>query len=88
MWKALLSNRFKSSYRNLSDEMAQRVDSALQDLLNADKPERLGIAKKASRKSYFAYELGRSCRIIYRPAYDQKTIEFFRVCSHKEAYNP
>ncbi len=88
MWKAKPSNRFKSSYKNLSDEMAQRVDSALQNLLNADKPERLGIPKKASRKGYFAYELGRSCRIIYRPAYDQKTIELLRVCSHIEVYNP
>jgi mRNA-degrading endonuclease RelE of RelBE toxin-antitoxin system len=88
LWKAKPSNRFKSSYKNLSDDMAQRVDSALKSLLDADKPERLGIAKTASRKGYFAYELGRSCRIIYRPIYDQKTIELLRVCSHKQAYNP
>ncbi len=88
MWKAKPSNRFKSSYKNLSDEMAQRVDSALKTLLDADKPELLGIPKMASRKGYFAYELGRSCRIIYRPIYNQKTIELLRVCSHKQAYNP
>ena len=68
--------------------MAQRVDSALKDLLNKDKPERIGIPKIASRKGYFAYELGRSCRIIYRPIYEEQTIEFLRLCSHKQAYNP
>ena len=88
MWKAKPSNRFKSSYKKISDDMAQRVDSALKSLLEADKPERLSIAKMANRKGYFAYELGRSCRIIYRPIYDQKTIELLRVCSHKQAYNP
>jgi len=88
LWKAKPSNRFKSSYKNLSDEMSQKVDSALKSLLISDKPERLGIVKIASRKGYFAYELGRSCRIIYRPIYGEKTIELLRVCSHKEAYNP
>ena len=88
MWKAKPSNRFKSSYRNLSNEMAQRVDDALKNLLNTDKPEHLGIAKTATRKGYFAYELGRSCRIIYRPDYQQKTIDFLRVCSHKQSYAP
>ena len=68
--------------------MVQRVDSALKNLLEADKPERMGIAKTASRKGYFAYELGRGCRIIYQPIYDQRTIELLRVCSHKQAYNP
>jgi mRNA-degrading endonuclease RelE of RelBE toxin-antitoxin system len=47
LWKAKPSNRFKSSYKNLSDEMAERVDSALKSLLSEDRPERLGIPKKA-----------------------------------------
>jgi mRNA-degrading endonuclease RelE of RelBE toxin-antitoxin system len=88
LWKAKLSNRFKSSYKNLSDEMAQKVESALESLLSANRPERLGIPKKANRKGYFAYELGRSCRIIYRPNYGEKIVEFFRVCSHTEVYYP
>ncbi len=88
MWEVKSSNRFESSYEKLGKDMTQRVDAAIQTLLNADKPERCGIAKKGSRKGYFSYELGRSCRIIYRPLYDQKKIEFLRVCSHKEAYAP
>ena len=88
LWKAKPSNRFKSSYKHLSDEMAERVDSALKSLLSEDRPERLGIPKKASRKGYFAYELGRSCRIIYRPNYNEKIVAFFRVCSHTAVYSP
>ena len=68
--------------------MVERVDNALKTLLNEERPERLGIPKKASRKGYFAYELGRSCRIIYKPNYNEKIVEFFRVCSHTQAYNP
>jgi hypothetical protein len=48
LWRAKPSNRFKSSYKNLSDEMADRVDNALKSLLSEDRPERLGIPKKAS----------------------------------------
>ena len=68
--------------------MVKRVDDALQSLLNADKPERIGIPKTASRKGYFSYELGQSCRIIYRPEYTEGLIEIFRLCSHTQAYEP
>ena len=36
LWKAKPSNRFKSGYKNLSDEMAERVDSALKSLLSEE----------------------------------------------------
>jgi mRNA-degrading endonuclease RelE of RelBE toxin-antitoxin system len=68
--------------------MTKRVDDALQNLLNADRPERIGIPKTASRRGYFAYELGRSCRIIYRPEYAEHIVELFRVCSHTQSYQP
>lgn len=66
--------------------MAKRADKALEIILMHDKPERLGTLKTASRKGLFAYELGRSCRILYNPIYETHTIEFFRICSHKEVY--
>ena len=68
--------------------MAKKVDSTLQSLAEAENPENLGVPKKASLKGYFAYELGRSCRIIYRPVYNQNTIELLKVCSHREVYGP
>jgi mRNA-degrading endonuclease YafQ of YafQ-DinJ toxin-antitoxin module len=68
--------------------MAQRVDEAIVILLSSERPERKGIPKTASRKGYFAWELGQSCRLLYRPIYDERVIEFFRVCSHDEVYEP
>jgi mRNA-degrading endonuclease YafQ of YafQ-DinJ toxin-antitoxin module len=68
--------------------VAQRVDETIVTLLSSDRPERKGIAKTASRKGYFAWELGQSCRLLYRPIYAEKVVEFFRVCSHNEVYQP
>lgn len=88
MWRSRVSDRFESIYNRLSAEMVRRVDTAIIALLSSRRPELMGIAKKGSRKGYFAWELGRSCRILYRPDYDEMVIEFFRVCSHKEVYGP
>lgn len=88
MWRAKPSNRFQRSYNRLSDELADRVDEALETLLSSDRPELIGIRKGARRKGYWSYELGRECRILFRPDYDEELIEFVRVCSHKEVYGP
>ena len=88
MWRSRKSNRFEHRYKKLSDEMAQRVDEAIVALLSSERPETKGIAKTASRKGYFAWELGQSCRLLYRPVYQDKVVEFFRVCSHEEVYEP
>jgi mRNA-degrading endonuclease RelE of RelBE toxin-antitoxin system len=88
LWRSRKSNRFEHRYKKLSDEVAQKVDEVIVTLLSSDRPERKGIEKTASRKGYFAWELGQSCRVLYRPIYEEKVIEFFRVCSHNEAYLP
>lgn len=88
MWHPKRSNRFERSYERLNEEIANQVDEALRRLLSSERPELLGISKMGSRKSYFSWELGRSCRILYRPEYSERIIEFFRLCSHKEAYGP
>lgn len=88
MWQFKPSNRFKSSYKRLSNELANAVDDALKTLSTEERPERLGIPKMSSRKGYFAWEFGRSCRLLYRPDYANNILELLRVCSHKEAYEP
>ena len=87
MWRSKPSNRFIRRYDDLSDEMAKRADEALEIILSHERPERLGIAKHSSRKGMFAYELGNSCRILYYPKYESRTVEFFRICSHGEVYD-
>lgn len=88
MWRSRKSNRFEHRYKKLSDEVAQKVDEVIVTLLSSERPERKGIAKTASRKGYFVWELGRSCRVLYRPIYAENTVEFSRVCSHNEVYQP
>lgn len=68
--------------------MARKVDDAIITLLSSPRPESLGLAKTGPRKGYFAWELGRQCRILYCPKYEENIVEFFRVCSHDEVYEP
>ncbi len=88
LWHSIKSNRFERGYANLSDEMAKRADNALRTLLSSQRPEELGDWKKGPWRGYFSWELGRSCRLIYRPDYDERVIFFPRICSHKETYGP
>jgi mRNA-degrading endonuclease RelE of RelBE toxin-antitoxin system len=68
--------------------MAKKADDAIITLLSSLRPEQLGIPKTGSRKGYFAWELGQQCRILYCPIYEENVVEFFRVCSHNEIYEP
>jgi hypothetical protein len=68
--------------------MAKKADGVMITLLSSPRPERLGILKSGSRKGYFAWELGRKCRILYYPVYEENIVEFFRICSHDEVYEP
>jgi len=88
LWHARRSRRFVNRYERLSDELADQVDEAIRTLLSAERPERYGELKKGKRKGYFAWDLGRSCRMLFRPDYSERIIDFFRVCSHKEVYGP
>lgn len=86
LWHAIRSNTFVSSYKHLSSELAERVDNALRTLLSSERPERLGVFKTGPIRGLFAYEIGAKCRILYRPDYERRAIELFRVCSHKVVY--
>ena len=84
MWGADYSNRFQKSFSKLTTETKDEAIKAVDTLLRSDHPERMGRQKTGSWKSYFAWELGRDCRIIYRPRRTDNKVEFERICSHKE----
>jgi mRNA-degrading endonuclease YafQ of YafQ-DinJ toxin-antitoxin module len=88
LWRINKFNRFESAYRRLDDEWVERVDAALRILTKTSRPETLGASKSSTLRGFFAYELGRDCRILYRPDYNAGILEFHRVCSHKEVYGP
>jgi len=87
-WAQTFTKRFKHSYRRLTAHMKQRVDQAITTLVQSENPQFLGIRKRSPLSKIYAYELGRECRILYRVNEHEKTIDFFRVCSHKEVYGP
>lgn len=91
-WKLTITPTFKRGYRKVSSEMQERIENAIKNLCESEHPERLGVFKKRIEvrgivlERVFAYELGRDCRIIYDVDRKEKTIIFYRVCSHKEVY--
>ncbi len=68
--------------------MRERVEAALEALEKSVEPEKLGVPKSGPLKGCLAYELGLECRILYVVARVDKTINYHRVCSHKEVYEP
>lgn len=64
--------------------MRSKVDSAVDELASLDNPEKRGAYKGNLR--VFAYEMGRSYRIIYFADRDRREIVLSRVCDHKSVY--
>ena len=87
-WKANYTTRFRKGYRKKSKSLQARADDAIRALLSTVNPEFLGKSKETPFKGCFAYELDRRNRILYMVNRHDKTIDFLRTCSHKEAYGP
>ncbi|MCL4435182.1 MAG: hypothetical protein M1387_00510 [Thaumarchaeota archaeon] len=66
--------------------MQQRIKVAITALVNAEDPCTLGELKHGNLDDNWAYEIGRSCRLLYIPISDRNTILLRRVCSHNEVY--
>ena len=88
MWDHIRANRFDSSYNRLRDDLANRVDDVIRTLVKSKRPELYGKRKTGPMKGLYTWELGRECRVLYYPDYNDNLIVFFRVCSHKEVYGP
>ena len=86
LWRVELSDLFDSSYRKLSSQMQCRVDEAISHLAASENPADAGIPKKGRLKGYFAYEIGRSYRLIYKVISRQKIILLMVVGDHKSVY--
>lgn len=64
--------------------MQDKVRNAINELVTLDNPTSVGTYKPRLRS--FAYELGRSYRIIYNVRFSDYVIELIRVGDHKQAY--
>lgn len=84
LWAFDIKSKFKKQYKLLGSVRQERVDNALLQLADAQRPESLGIYKLSMR--VYAYELGHGDRIIFKVSYDKCTIELVRVGDHKMIY--
>lgn len=84
MWAFDRKSKFKKQYKNLSQEKQKLVKKALKELADSQDPTQFGKFK-VSMKVY-AYDLGRSERILYDVNFTDKIITLFRVGDHKDVY--
>ena len=83
-WKIRMESAFKRQYRSIGRVRQSRVDRAITDLATSANPAKRGRYKRHVR--VFAYELGKSDRLIYTLDYFRNEIILMRVCDHKSAY--
>ncbi len=86
LWRIERTGRFVRSYRRLPSHLQDRVNEAILHLATYENPADAGIPKKGRLKGYFAYEIGRSHRLIYKVVSRQKIILLLVVGDHKYVY--
>ncbi len=82
-WTPRYSGPFQRDLRRFSKEVKSKVDTAVEELLKAEDPRRVGHGLHPPWLSCYAYEIGLRYRIIYRPDFKEKMLEFLRVGTHK-----
>ena len=75
---------FDRQYKRIGQERRARVYKALEILKTSVDPAILGKYKKHA--GAFAYEIGRSDRLLYRLDRSSNEIVLLRVCDHKSVY--
>jgi len=83
-WKIVGENAFKKQYKNMGHTRQTEVDKAIRELVSSENPANIGNYKQ--HQKIFAYELGKSDRLIYTLDYFHNEIILIRVCDHKSVY--
>ncbi len=86
MWFIERTKLFQNSYKKLSSELQKKTDNAIITLAKSEYPTKVGIPKKGKYKGYFAYEINRSYRLIYKVINPQQIILLVVVGDHKSVY--
>lgn len=84
MWNFERRSKFIKQYKQLDTETKKKIDGALYDLATSENPAQVGVYKPSMR--IFAYEVGKTHRIIYSVRHRDGIIELLRVCDHKSVY--
>lgn len=89
--KLVYTTTFKHLYKKKLKApkfVIDKVDNAIRELSEIDRPDSVGIYKKGNLEGTWAYELGNSNRILYtiNDLNGTKEIILLKVCSHKDVY--
>ncbi len=83
-WNTERTPTFRRQYKNIGHGRRHAVDIAVEVLKASENPAVLGRYKQGSR--FYAYELSKGDRLVYRINRDEHTTILFRVCDHKSVY--
>ena len=87
MWNSSYSREFiKQSKKIARTPYYELLKRAIGELEKADSPAQLGTRKHGSYYDAYSYKIGKSIRLIYRVNFDNVTIEFVAIGTHKEVY--
>ena len=73
-------------YQRKRKSLQQKVDEAIEFLLNDPDPKIFCRKKFGLLEGCYGYDLDDDNRILLRINENRKEIEFLRVCSHREAF--
>lgn len=89
--KLVYTTTFKHLYKKKLKApkfITDKVNDAIRELSETDRPDSVGIYKKGNLKGVWAYELGNSNRLLYtiNNSHGAKEVVLLKVCSHKDVY--
>lgn len=89
--KLIYTTTFKHLYKKKSKApkfIIDKVNDAIRELSETNRPDNVGICKKGNLKGILAYELGNSNRLLYtiNNLNGTKEVVLLKVCSHKDVY--
>jgi addiction module RelE/StbE family toxin len=86
LWRIIETKLAAKQFKQLTLENQRRYLSAIEELSNATDATKLGQRKHGRLEYCYAYEIGKSVRLLYVVIWDLRIIELLRVGSHKEVY--
>jgi addiction module RelE/StbE family toxin len=82
-WIPIFSGTFKRGYKSLDRLTQQRVDEAIENLLTAGDPSKLGHRLHGRWEGTFSYAIGKQFRLIFQVDFEKRSVVFLAVGTHK-----
>jgi len=82
-WIQVFSGTFKRGYKSLDRLAQQRADEAIENLLTAEDPTKLGHRLHGRWEGTFSYAIGKQFRLIFQVDFEKRSVVFLAVGTHK-----